>query len=70
MGNNTTLMERHAGESTGSKRQSKPRHVHSLKLAQVGLETCVALSLMVSPSISFLNARVPDMSHPHSWSQN
>lgn len=63
MGNNTTL-GRHAGEGTGSKRQSKPRHVDSLKLAQVGLEISVSLSLVMIPCLSFLNARVPEMSHP------
>lgn len=64
MGNNTTLVGRHAGEGTGSNTQSKPRHVDSLKLAQVGLEISVSLSLMMIPCLSFLNARVPEMSHP------
>lgn len=63
MGNNTTLVGRHAGEGTGSKRQSKPRHVDSLKLAQVDLEIC-SLELNGDPLPQFLNARVPDMSHP------
>lgn len=69
MGNNTTLVGRHAGEGTGSKRQSKPTHVDSLKLAQVGLEISI-LELNDDPLPQLSECKGSRNEPSHSWSQN